>query len=435
MPPIDFEEFVRKIETSVTDSFGSGAKLYSLWELDYYKKLFFDDLGLIGGAYSVLEKFTNEPLLLFRKDFNHNPDVKDSDFFWFPYHAKYYNCEDAETIDRLFLTTREAQKLDQIGPDFIRYIRSASTYKFSLITNNNFKYDSLPIIYCDSVEILLILLCYLLLIEECIESNSGEMPVWPENSIEAITLNTDFPSDNIVRIILEKSKESSETVFDFFIKKMGVDEKNSILLKKMDERICKLGEVKSENIKSEIAKINRLFFGIPERCNYNDGIGKLHNLARFPIIPYLAIYYKIDKIPILPSHLVFPVWSSFSFRPDVRIDNKIESIETVIFALLTVDDRTYCENFAKIFPYLIAVINKLGHIVSDTIFYKKFAYKSVFREATKAALSQVFARNQSHNIGSHSLVKMSNANQINELLEMIEDEQRQQYQPFKFKND
>jgi len=79
---------------------------------------------------------------------------------------------------------------------------------------------------------------------------------------------------------------------------------------------------------------------------------------------------------------------------------------------------------------------KIDLIIDDFIYDYSIEYiQEEFNKTIKekniksslAALSQVFARNQSHNIGSHSLVKMSSSDQLCKLLEKIDDVTKQQY--------
>jgi hypothetical protein len=63
----EFETLKVDIDKAVLNSLKEGGdELYKLHEKESFKKEFFTKLGIIGGGYAVLEKFTNETLLLFR---------------------------------------------------------------------------------------------------------------------------------------------------------------------------------------------------------------------------------------------------------------------------------------------------------------------------------------------------------------------------------
>ncbi len=73
--------------------------------------------------------------------------MKESDFFWFPYEVKYYTKESATLIDTTFLSTRESQRLDESGPDFLRYINEilkSKEYEYKKLTNGITMHNALP---------------------------------------------------------------------------------------------------------------------------------------------------------------------------------------------------------------------------------------------------------------------------------------------------
>lgn len=420
------KEFIDKIEKALvlsTLNLSPKFLLYDIWEYNkdpypvthqtqykYFEKLFYGDLEVIGGAFSVLEKYANVPLLLFRKNRNHSADVKDSDFFWLPYEVKYYNKESATLIDTTFLSTRESQRLDESGPDFLRFINkilNRETYKFSKFTKC--KYDLhnalLPFIYCDSAEIITICLSYIIILEKYKIANAKSTHFFSKKHIETLSFEPNESID-VVKYFLNKN---SDSFFDKFIGRIGG------IPNTFFERLGIPVNSPVENIKVKIEEIITQDFKITNFLNYDECLGLIHTYARFPIIPYILIYwYKSDRIKdnqtaIYPCHLVFPVWNSYVFQPNIRLDKKIVSEGKVIFALLTVNDNFYFNSDNKSdnnFSILSRIIHKLGYIISDTVFYNKFAKKSIQNQATRAAISQVLARNTSHNIGAHVMNKL-----------------------------
>jgi hypothetical protein len=420
-----YEEFIEKIEISLKDNIDGkiDSQLYFSWKADYYKNLFFTELDIIGGAFSVLDKYTNQPLLLFRRDRNHNVDVRDSDFFWFPYEALYYSESDAELIDKLFLTTRESQKLDKIGPDFIRYLNSNTIYNHSYLTNKLYEQNNLQVLYCDAAEIIIILFSYIIISERFYGTKSANV-VWPSDSIESISL--DLNVDNSEDLLLNLIKESSEnelSLFEYFIKELdfNLNELNDHLVKTTLTRLKRMSNREINNVetlKEVLSEILKEKFEITHFDYYDACFLKLHNIARFPILPYLFIYLKKKKEKkVFPSHLAFPVWNSYAFQPTIRIEKKLKLEKNVIFALLTVNDKSYSEDL-KIFNEMLPIVGKLGYITSDTIFYKKFTNKSIKQFALQSAVSQIFARNFAHNIGSHVAIRSTNKEIKKRLLEL-----------------
>lgn len=430
-----YHDFVRAIESSLSTLYtslvlgnaDSPQHLYKLHLDNYYNDLFYERLKIVGGAFSVLEEVSKQALLLFRKDHNSSPDVKDSDFIWFPYEAneaKYFEGSIAVVIDRLFLTTRQSQKINKNAPDFLRFIERKN-YDLACLTNKVTEHHSTPVLYCDNSEILIFLLCYLELLER-----SGmvgtQQPRWPENSPEAVSLlDHDKPDsdhlDTVHRTFIKYTQTDKILRSGNLYRDLGITDINghpSSLFNALKQRLercdaeekmrgCELRLSGVRDISHAIDLLLVTLFNITENT-YEGSLRKLHLLARFPIIPYLEILLKRkEKIGI--GHLVFPVWKSYSFAPEVQIEEEKRKEYNVVFALLTVDDALYGDSaFGAKFNKLSRIIRRLGQITADMVFYKKLAHKRVQQQATRAAISQVLARNMSHNIGSHVSYRATN---------------------------
>jgi hypothetical protein len=420
----DFIENIEKALSLSTSNISPLFLLYDIWKYNentypdkykalytYFANLFYNELKIIGGAFSVLEKFSNTPLLLFRKDRNYNNDVKESDFFWLPYEVKYYDKNAANLIDTTFLSTRESQRLDKLGPDFLRYINAilaGEGYDFKSFTNKQERHNKLPLIYCDSAEIIIYCLCYIIILEKYKKANSYLANIFSQDHIESLSFDS---HDNVAvkSFILENQ---SDSFFDQFLKKIG--NLPETFFPRLDLHISST----PEQIKVTLENLISSNFKITNFSNYDESLGLIHKYARFPIIPYLLIYlFKNDKEDngnqnIYPCHLVFPVWNSYTFKPNIKLNKEIVTDSKVIFALLTVEDNFYSnsEESYNNFSILSSIIHKLGYITSDTVFYNKFATKSIEKQATRAAISQVMARNTSHNIGAHVMNKLVDSN-------------------------
>lgn len=434
-----YDEFIRNVENALLDR--AQNRLYDSWEKGYFNNLFYEDLKIVGGAFTVLEAVSNLPLLLFRKDYNHSQDVIDCDFFWFPYEAKYFSKTDGETIDRLFLTTRESQILTKNAPDFLRFLRDPE-HKFNFLTNKTYRYNSQPIIYCDSSEILIFLLCYLELIKR-IKAVGAERIIYSANSAETISILNGGASDSDDRVaytFLSYGDADNEILNTKLYQALGLAKSNNKTTLLFERLKIRLSEITSSTSLEELGiKLNRgeieslevqnlgdlpnaietllgKIFGITGYTSYEDSLQKIHVLARFPIIPYLEIFLsRRPKIGI--AHLVLPVWKSFTFTPRVKIGSEYDE-HNVVLALLTVNDGYYCGRwFDTKFFRLSRRIRRLGQVTADTIFYEKFAVKNIQHQAVRAAISQVMARNMSHNIGSHVLSRMVEQGAIRTFIE------------------
>lgn len=175
---------------------------------------------------------------------------------------------------------------------------------------------------------------------------------------------------------------------------------------------------------------------------------KLHSEARFPIIPY---YYMMvfDEQKELKEHLAFPIWFAFSndtqYSYKVGKDEKRES--AVLHALYTIkpiwqidcllhhqnsldncisgiehwytdDGKTEtceCKCLENYLSQLITFFTILTKPIIDKEYYSKVRRNDIAeleKQAIKAAISQVMARNMSHNIGSHVLSKFKDDTEI-----------------------
>ncbi len=388
-------------------------EIYSLWDKEqggYLRELFFEDLHIIGGAISVLEKFSNLPLLLFRREHNNSQDVRNSDFFWIPYDGNFYSRNDATSIDKAFLLTRGSQKLDSNCPDFIKYLNLGEKYKYPFLvgkkSSERFKFP-LQLFYCDKTEILIVLLCYLIILEKYQVKNPF---TFPRDSLESLSFDSGTANEILSLITLSPSNPSP---FDIYCDKIYLSRDD---IKSIAERLGIDSPIlPKDSLRIHLERLVSETFGITDCTKYSECLGILHTLSRFPIIPYLLIYHNWDRkrngTECNAAHLVFPIWNSFVFRPKILLQGNTSPIEEnkVIFALLTVNDHSYFCNSKESeerLELLSNIMQKLGDITADTIFYSKLVNGNKDREATKAAISQVMARNTSHNIGAHVMNKL-----------------------------
>jgi hypothetical protein len=439
----DYDEFNRLVEeslrsfesSSVLDKDEKELRLYNLWSEGTYKEYFYEALQIVGGAFSVLEEVSKQALLLFRREKNSSLDVKDCDFFWFPYEAKYFQRDTAEIIDRLFLTTRESQKINRNAPDFLRFL-NREDYPLSCLTNGYKAPDYPSVIYCDNAEITVFILCYLELLRRSNIFRAGR-PDWPINSPEEVSI---LDGQDTVKRIYDDFSDNGQILTNKLYGALGLIDSEGKPTKLFDGLISRLSECSKEHegghsnpsgmsVKDIPAAVNSLLEHFEKGQDSGPGKGhrnsepgdwgypppliRLHRQARFPIIPYLEILLKREpKIGI--GHLVFPVWKSYSFAPEVKIEEEKERKEVnVVFALLTVNDEVYGDRSHgkeahDKFRTLARFIRRLGQITADTVFYNKLANKRVRKQAARTAISQVMARNMSHNIGSHVSYRATN---------------------------
>jgi hypothetical protein len=154
---------------------------------------------------------------------------------------------------------------------------------------------------------------------------------------------------------------------------------------------------------------------------------KIHDYARFPIIPYYYLYV-FDKDKKLKEHIVFPVWHTFSKETQYEYEFKgsIKTESAVLHALSTVSplwqchnnnsDIYYCcENFQthspelmKYYTALYACFMDFSKPIIDTEYYREYIVNLIRKNSLPYAIAQIFARNFAHNIGSHVSFRATN---------------------------
>jgi hypothetical protein len=154
----------------------------------------------------------------------------------------------------------------------------------------------------------------------------------------------------------------------------------------------------------------------------------LHQEARFPVLPYYFLML-FDKKTELKEHIVFPLW--YTFSPDTKYEYKKNKFESAVLHALytirpiwevsdykckdwytkenTIKSPNRHQGFENYLNDLFSLFASMSKPIIDKEYYAEEAKKNiniVKRQATKAAISQVMARNMSHNIGSHVLSRM-----------------------------
>lgn len=355
----------------------------------------YSDFGLIGGSYAVLVKGTNEPLLLYNTAIVNNSDITESDYFWFPY-TSVFSDADALNIDYSFAGVRSSQGLSTTPPEFLQHLNKKSENGDLSQKDYNClegickpikEHNTYPILYCDAIEVAVFCLLYVFLLEKEIIEDDTELKLEKEIKLKNSGTEVSF---------YDYFKEQQVSITTLW-KKINKELQQEILIR-----------LNVGCTHSLIDKFEELKKCIPT-------VQSLHQKARFPVMPYVLMYWFEKKKnekgsnPIFkPAHLVKPVWFSLKFQPEIKgYDNE----DKVIFALLTVDENKFLledsnGSYSTEFRLFSRMINKLGNIVADTVFYSHFSNKEIKKQATRAAISQVMARNTSHNIGAHVMNKL-----------------------------
>lgn len=175
----------------------------------------------------------------------------------------------------------------------------------------------------------------------------------------------------------------------------------------------------------------------PNNYTIGDLLIRIHDEARFPILPYYFLLL-FDSVKKLKEHIVFPLWYTFSSNTQYSYNEKKDTESAILHALYTIqpiwemekincmnwytnDNTTSSSNFKPCFEKyitdLFSLFSSMSKPIIDQAYYaeqRKYDMKLITKQATKAAISQVMARNMSHNIGSHVLSKFKSALDISQ---------------------
>jgi len=183
-------------------------------------------------------------------------------------------------------------------------------------------------------------------------------------------------------------------------------------------------EIKQEDIHNALAYIFYTLFTV-EGNTYKDIFEQKYlRTVQFPVFPYfLEIFFDKDELHgsqvrskwhSPKEHLVFPIWYS---KAAIVEEDKQHTSRYVAYVLLSMEpvwsftDCFECYDDATLHKINILRIKTLFQVINKTLvekgFYENVVRKQLLKPAAKAAISQVMARNMSHNLGSHVLNKLT----------------------------
>jgi len=201
--------------------------------------------------------------------------------------------------------------------------------------------------------------------------------------------------------------------------------------------------------------------GIQGKINkLSDLLISLHDTARFPILPYYFLMF-FDEKRKLKEHIVFPIWYTFSNetiyeynKTEKEKEKEKEKESAVLHALYTIkpiwemygEDQSCCwytenanigngigsQKFNDYLSKIYAFFSSFCKPIIDKEYYaKEFErrQKLIKMQSTRAAISQVMARNLSHNIGSHVFTNLIGNTIYSELDQKIKFKGEPPYKP------
>ncbi|MBK5208285.1 MAG: hypothetical protein JJE44_02125 [Flavobacteriaceae bacterium] len=410
---------------------------------------------IFGGSFAILSKRYNRPFLLFAKEvktyYNIDPEVDFYEYLNTPYDSIYENKQvnNKYFIDVLFHSFRMKGK-----PEYITNIDDTSTNEFEYPFQTLLRKEK-KILHCSSGEILFFLVVWRILIKKILNENrinnildffkEQKMSFPVESKLYEIAerktnnINSDIQqgiNDNIES--LEHLKENN------YLTDLGIIE-NSVLKSEFFRYLKYLNLDVTSDIKSfdEDIFIKKVFnyFKIENDSSGLILLNKIHDKARFPLLPYYFLY-KHDKENRRKDHFVMPVWwvYSDSTKYSYKLDSEEISVDHVLHCLYTLnplkndenwytvknedkeslpslENKELSEEFKKYLFNLVYFLKSFVNPIIDKEYYSKVRDLDIIelkKNSLKTSLAAVMARNMSHNIGSHVLNRMSDKTTVDE---------------------
>lgn len=417
------------------------------------------ELAIFGGGVAILSKAEGRPILLYspvvQKYFKIKEDADEYEYLHTPYNITFSNF-----IDLLFFVSREKPRPEYVSS--IADIGKKNDFEYPFQYQLRKQYE---ILHCSTGEILFFCLLWRLIIELINKNNSLECKYSKElfsSTNYSSNLTGIFKTkkyDLIEKMITDKLEIAAKspnnklsksvlTARDYFIGSLKREESPKYIFS--DLGLLKQGAINEINKYTEFVfgksfiKLNKtnaeeyahetiLAFAHktklkPDNYSLGELLNTLHSKSRFPILPYYFLMYFDDKKE-LKEHIAFPLWYTASLDTKYVYD-KAKKESAVLHALYTVkpiwnnkeykSDEWYTAKskiteskintgFESYLNDLYSFFTSMSKPIIDKEYYAEEANKNISivkRQATKAAISQVMARNMSHNIGSHVLSRM-----------------------------
>lgn len=423
------------------------------------------ELAIFGGGVAILSKAEGKPILLYspevQKQFGIKMDADNYEYLHTPYDVVWKKNGFSAFIDLLFFISRDKQRPEYVGKISDLKAKDKFEYPFQRSLRNDFE-----ILHCSAGEILCFTLLWRLLIELAIKNNSldcnysktlfqsqSQTDNWfevfqrPQNDvfekllIEKLVEEPSKSKNILSKNVWEAKKDFSVSVkcgksVKYIFKDLGLFkskalvELNRYIQFVFKDKSLQLNEYNADDFADKLilafaktAKVET------NKMSLENLLNGLHFYARFPILPYYFLMV-FDKEKKLKEHIVFPLW--YTFSPDTKYpyeENKSES--AVLHALYTVkpiweikqygnpvwytsDSKSSTSKhnvaFERYLNDLYLFFTSMSKPIIDKEYYATEAKKNIEgikSQATKAAISQVMARNTSHNLGSHVLNKLT----------------------------
>lgn len=424
------------------------------------------EMGVYGGGMAMLSKAMGCPTLLYspkiQKEYGFTKNKINYEYFNTPY--KNINWENEwcqEFLDFSFLISRNIQY-----PEYLKNISETEPGKFEYKHEFRLRKDY-DILHCSAGEILYFLLVWRIIIE--LKMKNGNLSLQYSDDLFENNNNTNSIDNNIFNgfsdyddegVFIKKVNEAKgknndcgvAKCFQKFLESVQLDksidylykdimgdnvEKSMLELNNYVKYLSKNGDkcFKDDNYTEFSKDIINIFIKVAfPNLEFNPSLGeiikKLHEFQRFPLLAYY-IMSLFDKEKNLKVHIVFPIWFTFSIETSYG-DRQEDNESSVMHSLYTIkpiwENNKYFKKhhnrncdvemfkiLEKYFNDFIPIFYSIGVPVIDKEYYGKEYAKNlnlIKNIAVKSAISQVMARNMSHNIGSHVMSKYNSEKDI-----------------------
>lgn len=334
-----------------------------------------DRYGIIGGGIGLLSVTSNKTRLLFGRKLRKvllDKDIDNTEIFDFPYPS--FNSN-KELINLSFFASREVDE----PAEYVRILNEPNSLgseieKTEFLNKNHF-------LWIKSDEIINLLKKYDELLAHIIKN---EKITNTETLVKNYTLSNDLP----VSILIEQIEKS-----DGELKKE--------LFASGDTYIKKIKEITIGNKITTEEAITQ--------------ISNLYNQAPFPLLSYSLIYQLTTTLNPKYSHIVFPIWNTYSDINAYKYlskNNVMKNEYSLVHGLYTIDENKLNDLDEDLLVEYKLVLRQMVEPIIDREHYEKIKARDIdiqIAHLKSSTIAVIMSRNLSHTDGSHVMVDFENS--------------------------
>lgn len=348
-------------------------ELYACYTL--LKNALNERYGIIGGGIGLLSVTSNKTRLLFGRKLRKellDKDIDNTEIFDFPYPNFKTN---KELINLSFFASREVDE----PAEYVRIINEPTSLgseieNIEFLNKNHF-------LWIKAEEIIKQLKDYDELLAHIIKN---EKITNTHSLVNNYKLSNDLP----VSILIEKIRKSNGQL-------------KKELFASGDTYITKIKAISTSETITTAEAINR--------------ISNLYNQAPFPLLSYSLIYQLTTTTNPKYSHIVFPIWNTYSDINAYKYlgkDNLIKNEYSLVHGLYTIDENKLNHLDEELLVEYKLVLRQMIEPIIDREHYEKIKARDIdiqIAHLKSSTIAVIMSRNLSHTDGSHVMVDFENS--------------------------